>query len=57
MLTLQQNCRKGYEYTVAIFEGGLGLEASIVYIQIYFLKNCSLVYVRFNLYQPPETNN
>ena len=56
MLVLQQNCGKGYEYTISMFEAVLGLEAFVVCIQEPFLGNCSLAHVGFNLYWPVETN-
>ena len=57
MLVIQQNCGKRYECTIAVFEAGLGLEASVVYIQEPFLGNRSITHVGFILYWPSGTND
>ena len=57
MLVIQQNCGKGYEYTISALEAGLGLEASVVCIQESFLGNQSLAHGGFNLYWPSGTDN
>ena len=57
MLVLQQNCGKGYKYTITTLEAGLGLEASIICIQKLFLRNRSLAYVGFNFYWLSGTDN
>ena len=50
MLIVQQNCSKGYEYTIAALEAGLGFKASVICIQKPFLGNQSIAHLGFNLY-------
>lgn len=54
---LQQNHKKGYEYTIALLKAGLGLGTSIICIEKHFLKTCSLDYARFNFYWLFKTDN
>lgn len=55
MLIVQQNCKKGYEYTISVLEAGLGLDAGFVCIREPFLERKNLVYLRFNIYWPAKT--
>lgn len=57
MLVIQQNCGKGYECIIGALEAGLGLDASVVYIQEPFLSNRNLSHAGFNLYWPAGTTN
>ena len=57
MLVIQQNYGKKYKYIISALEAGLGLEASIVYIQEPFLRNQSLAYIEYNLYWPSRIDN
>ena len=57
MLVIQQNCGKGYEYTVSALEAGLGLNAGVVCIQEPFLGNRDISHSGFNLYWPSGTDN
>lgn len=57
MLIVQQNCGKGYKYTISTFETGLGFNISVICIQELFLANRSLAHAGFNLYWPFRTYN
>ena len=57
MLIVQQNCSKGYKYTIAALEAGLSFNASVICIQEPFLGNQSIAHLGFNLYWLFGTNN
>ena len=57
MLVIQQNCGKGYEYTISALETALSLGASIVCIQEPFKGNRSISHSGFNLYWPMAGEN
>ena len=57
MLIIEQNCGKGYEYTISTLEARLGLDAVVVCIQKPFLGNRSILHFGFNLYWPSGTDN
>lgn len=50
MLVIQQNCGKGYEYTISILEAEISLDTIVIYILKLFLGNQSILYSGFNLY-------
>lgn len=54
---VQQNCGKGYERNISALEVGLGLNASVVYIQKSFMENRNISHAEFNLYWPFGTEN
>lgn len=57
MLIIEQNCRKGYKYTIFALEIGLGLNVRVVCIQEPFLEKKNLAYARFNLYWLARPHN